>query len=94
MDVDTVFELKTGDSRCILSALDFKPDHQLKYAVGTFDPLPSFISYEVQRLESFSFVRCLPCGTGVKNFEFARWAGVGQSSMEETAGDTAAVGEA
>ena len=46
MDVDTVFELKTGDSRCILSALDFKPDHQLKYAVGTFDPKPK-VRHEV-----------------------------------------------
>ena len=44
--------------------------------------------------QSFSFVRRLPCGAGVKNFDVARWAGVGQSSMEETAGDTAAVGEA
>ena len=43
---------------------------------------------------SFSFVRRMPCGAGVKNFDVARWAGVGQSSMEETAGNTAVVGEA
>ena len=55
----------------------------LNFITGTFDgPLP------------FSFVRRLPCGAGVKNFDVARWAGVGQSSMEETAGDTAAVDEA
>ena len=52
------------------------------------------VNFLAARPLAFSFVRCLPCGTGVKNFDVARWAGVGQSSMEETAGDTAAVGEA
>ena len=47
-----------------------------------------------ERRQSFSFVRRLPYRAGARNLDAACWAGVGQSSMEETAGDTVAVGEA